>query len=58
MLDKLLIAALYFLKTVAFGFLIGLAAFGAVLVGAIMTAQGGGASVDAPDIGPSAANQP
>ena len=30
MLDKLLIAALYFLKTVAFGFLIGLAAFGAV----------------------------
>jgi hypothetical protein len=58
MLDKLLIAALYFLKTVAFGFLIGLAAFGAVLVGAIMTAQGDGASVDAPDIGPSAANQP
>ena len=58
MLDKLLIAALYFLKTVAFGFLIGLAAFGAVLVGAIMTAQGDGVSVDAPDIGPSSANQP
>jgi hypothetical protein len=58
MLDKLLIAALYFFKTVAFGFLIGLAAFGAVMVGAIMTAHGDGASVDAPEIGPSSANQP
>lgn len=58
MLDKLLIAALYFFKTVAFGFLIGLAAFGAVMVGAILTAHGDGASVDAPEIGPSSANQP
>src|SRR6185437_1331206 len=33
LLDKLLMAAVYFLKTVAFGFLLGLALFGVVLVG-------------------------
>ena len=57
MLDKLLIAALYFLKTVAFGFLIGLALFGAVLVAAIVSARSGGASIDARDTRPSSANQ-
>ena len=40
MLDKLLIVALYFLKTMGFGFLLGLALFGAVLVGAIICGDG------------------
>ena len=58
LLDKLLIAVLYFLKTAAFGFLIGLALFGAVLVGAILSAHGGGASVETRDTGSSAAKRP
>jgi len=40
-LDKLLIAALYFIKTVGLGSLLGLALFGAVLVGAIVCGDGG-----------------
>ena len=58
LLDKALIAGLYFLKTVAFGFLLGLALFGAVLVGAIMSARSGGASIETCDPGASAANRP
>lgn len=61
LLDKLLMAAVYFLKTVAFGFLLGLALFGVVLVGVIVSAQSTGASVDSRDTGDasaSAANQP
>jgi hypothetical protein len=58
LLDKLLIAALYFLKTVAFGFLIGLALFGAVLVGVIVNSRSGGASIDARDPRSSPASQP
>ena len=58
MLDKLLIAALYFLKTMAFGFLLGLALFGAVLAGAIVTAHSDDASIDARDTSSSAARQP
>jgi hypothetical protein len=49
MLDKLVIAALYFLKTVAFGFLVGLALFGAVLVGAIVSARSGDGSIETLD---------
>jgi hypothetical protein len=56
MLDKLLITALYFLKTVGFGFLLGLAIFGAVLVGAIISARSDGASIDATNTGSSAAS--
>jgi hypothetical protein len=55
MLDKLLIAALYFLKTVGFGFLLGLALFGAVLAGAIMSARSDSASIDAGNTRSSAA---
>jgi hypothetical protein len=55
MLDKLLIAALYFLKTMSFGFLLGLALFGAVLVGAMMSARTGSAPLDAGNTGSSAA---
>jgi hypothetical protein len=58
LLDKLLIAALYFLKTVAFSFLIGLALFGAVLVGAIVSAHSGGESIETRDPRSSAVNQP
>jgi hypothetical protein len=57
MLDKLLIAALYFLKTMGFGFLLGLALFGAVLAGAIASARSGGASIDARDVRSSAATR-
>lgn len=41
-LDKLLIASVYFLKTVGFGFLLGLGLFAAVLVGVIARARGDG----------------
>lgn len=41
-LDKLLTAGVYFLKTAAFGFLLGLALFGAVLAGVIVGAGGAG----------------
>ena len=39
-LGKLLIAATYFFKTLAFAFLFGQALFGAVLAGAILLARG------------------
>ncbi len=42
MLDKLLIAGVYFLKTAGFAFLIGLGLFGAVLVVASVSARSGG----------------
>jgi hypothetical protein len=45
MLDKLLIAALYFLKTAAFGFLLGLALFGIVLVGALVSGESSDSSI-------------
>jgi len=57
LLAKLLMAAVYFLKTAAFGFLLGLALFGAVLVGAIVSARSGGASAAARDTGSSAVNR-
>jgi hypothetical protein len=58
LLEKVLIAALYFLKTVVFGFLLGLALFGAVLVGAIISAPGSGESIETCDPDTSAANRP
>jgi hypothetical protein len=42
LLDKLLIAGVYFLKTAAFGFLLGLGLFGAMMVGVIASARGSG----------------
>jgi hypothetical protein len=57
MLDKLLIAALYFLKTVGLGFLLGLALFGALLAGAIVSERSGGASTDSRNTRSSAASQ-
>jgi hypothetical protein len=58
LLDRLLIAALYFLKIAAFSLLIGLALFGAVLAGAIVSARSGGKSIEACDPGSSAVNRP
>lgn len=40
-LDMLIVAGTYFLKTAAFGFLLGLGLFGAILAGVILTAHGG-----------------
>jgi hypothetical protein len=48
LLDKLLLAGVYVLKTTAFGFLLGLALFGAVLVIAIGSAERGGAALSTP----------
>jgi hypothetical protein len=45
LLDKLLLAGVYVLKTTAFGFLLGLALFGAVLVIAIVSTERGGAAI-------------
>jgi hypothetical protein len=53
LLDKLLLAGVYVLKTTAFGFLLGLALFGAVLVIAIVSAERGVAIST-----PSEANRP
>ena len=54
LLDKLLMAGDYVLKTAAFGFLLGLALFGALLVIAIVSAERGGAAISTP----SEANRP
>jgi hypothetical protein len=48
LLDKLLTAGDYVLKTAAFGFLLGLALFGAVLVVAILSAERSGAAIKSP----------
>jgi hypothetical protein len=41
LLDKLVVAGTYFLKTATFGFLVGLGLFGAVLAGVILTIGSG-----------------
>lgn len=54
LVDKLIVAGVYFLKIAAFGFLFGLALFGAVMVMLIFSPNGGGriASAQASQVDP------
>lgn len=54
LLDKLLMVGAYFLKTTVFGFLLGLAIFGVVLIGIIVSTGRGEAAISTP----SAADRP